>query len=268
MFKRPQYIALGLIALFTLIVLNLPTRTSTRLKSAISGLFLPLFGLAGTAQQVSGKAGDALVPRKVLLNENDALKHDNDQLRLLSIQANETARENNRLRLLLGWPQKFPWKLKLANVITRDPANWWRTIEIDLGTRNGLSNNLPVLSPDGNLIGRIASVSATHSQVVLIGDPNCKVAVLVENDARDMGVVNAGGPFDGSFVTMSYLPSGANLKSGQNIVTSGLGGIFPKGIPVGKIVDAQQVEYGLYTEARVKPAANLSALEEVWVVFP
>ncbi len=267
MLKRPQYIALGLIALLTLIMLNLPTRTSMRLKSAISGVFLPLFGLAGTAQQISGKTGDSLVPRSVLLKENSALTHTNDQLRILSIQAAESIRENNRLRQLLGWQQKSQWKLKLANVVTRDPANWWRTIEIDLGTRNGLSNNLPVLSPDGYLIGRIASVSSARAQIVLIGDPNCKVAALVQ-ETRDMGVLNAGGPFDGSFVTMSYLPSGANLKSGQNVVTSGLGGIFPKGIPIGTIVDVQQVEYGLYTEARVKPAAKLSELEEVWVVFP
>jgi len=267
MLKRPQYIALGLIALFTLIVLNLPTRTSMRLKSAISGVFLPLFGLAGTTQQISGKTGDALVPRTVLLKENAVLTRTNDQLRILSIQAAESARENDRLRQLLGWQQKSQWRLKLANVVTRDPANWWRTVEIDLGTRNGLSNNLPVLSPDGYLIGRIASVSFARAQIVLIGDPNCKVAALVQ-ETRDTGVVNAGGPFDGSFMTMSYLPSSANLKSGQNIVTSGEGPIFPKGIPIGTIVDVQQVEYGLYTEARVKPAAKLSALEEVWVVFP
>ena len=67
---------------------------------------------------------------------------------------------------------------------------------------------------------------------------------------------------------MSYLSSGANLKSGQLVVTSGEGGIFPAGIPIGQIVDAQQVEFGLYTEARVKLNANLGALEEVWVLFP
>jgi len=202
------------------------------------------------------------------LKENDDLKRENDQLRLQALQAAETARENVRLRQLLGWQSKTPWKLKLANVVLREPANWWRTIQIDLGARDGLRENLPVLTTNG-LIGRVASVSLTSSKVVLLGDPNCKVAALVENAAGDMGVINAGGPFDGSFVTMSYLPSGANLKSGQNVVTSCFGGIFlPKGIPIGKIVDAQPVEYGLYTEARVKLSANLSALEEVWVLFP
>lgn len=268
MLKRSHYIALGLVTLLTLIVLNLPTRTSARLKSAISGLFLPLFGLAGTTQKLSGKAGDTVVPKKVLIQENNELQRTNEQLRVQLLQATETERENARLRQLIGWQQRTPWKLKLANVVTRDPANWWRTIEIDLGSRDGLKENQPVLSPDGNLIGRTSLVSFARTQVVLVGDPNCKVSAIVENEARDMGVIGVSGAFDGSLITMSYLSSGANLKSGQNVATSGLGGIFPKGIPVGKIVDAQQVEYGLYTEARVKLAANLSSLEEVWVMFP
>ncbi|HEX4342622.1 MAG TPA: rod shape-determining protein MreC [Verrucomicrobiae bacterium] len=268
MLKRSHFIALGLVTVLTLIVLNLPSRTSARLKSAISGFFLPLFGLAGATQKISGQAGDAIVPKSVLLRENNALQEENEQLRVQLNQSAETAREDARLRQLLGWQQKVPWKLKLANVITRDPANWWRTIEVDLGSRDGLRENLPVLSPDGYLIGRTSSVSLTRSQITLLGDPNCKASGLVEDEARDMGVIAAGGPFDGSFITMSYLASSANVQSGQNVVTSGLGGVFPKGITIGKIVDARQVEFGLYTEARVKLAANLSSLEEVWVMFP
>jgi rod shape-determining protein MreC len=90
----------------------------------------------------------------------------------------------------------------------------------------------------------------------------------VENAARDTGVLLASGPLDTSLVQLTYLASSANLKSGQNVITSGLGGIFPKGIPIGQIVDARSVEFGLYTEARVKLNANLGSLEQVWVLFP
>ena len=149
----------------------------------------------------------------------------------------------------------------------RDPANWWRTVQIDLGSRDGVRENLPVLTADG-LVGRVSSVGYTHAQVVLIGDPNCRVSALVENPAHDMGVISPGGPLDNSLVELSYLSGSANLKPGQNVITSGLGGVFPKGIPIGQIVDARPVEYGLYTEARVKLSANLGALEQVWVLFP
>jgi rod shape-determining protein MreC len=149
----------------------------------------------------------------------------------------------------------------------RDPANWWRTVQIDLGSRDGLRENLPVLTADG-LVGRVSSVGFTRSQVVLIGDPDCRVSALVENPAHDMGVVNAGGLLDTSLVDLTYLSGGANLKPGQNVITSGLGGIFPKGIPIGQVVDSRPVEFSLYTEARVKLSVNLGALEQVWVLFP
>jgi rod shape-determining protein MreC len=94
------------------------------------------------------------------------------------------------------------------------------------------------------------------------------VSALVENPAHDMGIISPGGPLDNSFVELSYLSGNANLQAGQKVVTSGLGGVFPRGIPIGQIVDARPVEFGLYTEARVKLLVNLGSLEQVWVLFP
>lgn len=266
MLKRPHYIALVLVVLLTLIFLNLPSRTVVRLKLAVGSLFLPLFGLANSTHQLADEAGDAVMPRSELLKQNEALRRENQELHLREMQAGETARENTRLRELFAWQKKRPWKLVLAKVVLRDPANWWRTVQIDRGSRDGMRPNLPVLTSDG-LIGRIASVNLTDSQVVLLGDPDCKASALVENEKRDMGVIGSSGPFDGSLLDLEYLPKTANLKPGQDVVTSGKGGIFPPGIPIGKIVDSRPVEYGLYTEARVKLGANLSGLEEVWVLL-
>ncbi len=267
MLKRPQYIALGLVAALMLAILFLPAHSTARLKLAIGSLFLPLFGLTGTTHHLTGKAEDALTPRRELEKQNETLRAENQRLRVQSLQADELFRENTRLHEQLNWRQlQRTWNLKPANVIARDPASWWRTVQIDLGSRDGIRTNLPVLNSSG-LVGRIATVGYDRSQVVLLGDPDCKVSGLV-SDTRDMGIVGAGGPFDTSLTTMSHLPKDANLKAGQSVVTSGLGGIFPKGITIGKIVDSRPVEYGLYTEARLKLAANLSALEEVWVVMP
>jgi rod shape-determining protein MreC len=267
MLKRPHYIALGLVVLLTLAILNLPSQTTARLKLGVGSLFLPLFGLATSSQQLAGAAGDAVVPRRELLKLNESLRRENQQLRLQAIRAQETASENARLRQLLGWQRQTTWKLKLAKVVLSEPANWWRTVQIDLGSRDGLRPNLPVLTMDG-LVGRISAVGLTRSQVVLLGDPNCKVSARVENESRDIGVIGASGPLDAEFVGLGFLSRNANLKPAQNVVTSGEGGIFPPGIPIGKIVDVQAADYGLRTEAQVKLAANLNALEEVWVMFP
>jgi len=267
MFRRPHYIAVGLMALLTLLVLNLPGRTTARLKLAIGSLFLPLFGLATGARETAGQMGDAVLPRSELLRINEGLRRDNQQLRLQTQQAEELERENARLRQLIGWQRQSRRKVKLANVVLRDPANWWRTVQIDLGSLHGVSNNLPVLTGEGFLVGRVASTSLTRSQVVLLGDPNCRVPAVVENDARDMGVVSVGGLFDGSLVVMNRLSRNANIKPGQRVVTSGLGEVFPKDLLIGQIADTRPVELGLETEAQLKLAANPGALEEVWVLF-
>ena len=267
MLKRPHYIALGLVVLLTLLILNLPNQTTARLKLGIGSLFLPLFGLATSTQQVADAAVETAVPRRELLKLNDGLRRENQQLRLQAMQAQETASENARLRQLVGWQRQIPWKLKLAKVVLREPGNWWRTVQIDLGSRDGLRVNLPVLTTDGP-VGRLSSVSLTRSQVVLLGDPNCKVSARIENETRDIGIIGASGPLDTEFVELGYLSRNAYLKPGQNVVTSGEGGIFPKGIPIGKVVDVGPVDYGLRSAARVKLAANLNALEEVWVMFP
>jgi len=265
MLKRPHYIALGVVALLTLVILNLPGHTAARLKLAVGSLFLPLFGFTSSAHQIADKAGDVVTPRSELLKENDALRREIQDLRTQALQAGEMARENAQFRRLYGWQQRVPWTLKPANVVLRDPANWWRSVEIDLGSRDGIRTNLAVLTLDG-LVGRVSSVGLTRSQVVLVGDPNCKVAALVE-ETGDTGVAGNADPLDSSLVTLGFLSKNAALKPGENVVTSGLGGVFPKGIPIGKVVDSRLVDYGLYTEARVRLSANLGSLEQVCVLL-
>jgi len=267
MFKQKNYLALGAVVLVAIVLLSLPGRATSRLKLAVGSWFLPLFGLASAGQQLPADLADSVLTRHELLKQVDNLRRENQQLRSQAVQSIAIARENDQLRALLNWQRQTPWKLKLANVVMRDPANWWRTVQIDLGSKDGLRENLPVITSAG-LVGRISSVSQTHAQVVLIGDPNCRVSATVENAARDMGVLVAGGTLDTSLVELTYLASSANLKPGQSVITSGLGGIFPPGIPIGQVVDSRSVEYGLYTDARVKLNANLGSLEQVWVLFP
>ena len=267
MFKQKNYVALGAVVLVTVVLLSLPTRATSRLKLAIGSWFLPLFGLATAGQQLPADLADNLLPRRELINQLNVLRRDNQELRAQALQNDALLRENNQLRGLFAWQRQSHWHLKLANVVMRDPANWWRTVRIDRGSLQGITENLPVLSADGCLVGRISAVGLYDSQVVLIGDRNCRVSALVENTTRDMGVVTASDPLDTALVELSYLASNANLKPDQTVVTSGLGGIFPKDIPIGRIADSRAVEYGLYTEARVKLDANLGSLEQVWVLF-
>jgi rod shape-determining protein MreC len=268
MFKQQNYLAIGAVVIVVVLLLSLPTRVTGRLKAAVGSWFLPLFGLASASQKLPADLADSVLPRRELLKQIDTLRREKQELLSRSIQSAAIARENEQLRAMFGRARQLPWRLKMANVIGREPANWWRTVWIDRGSQDGLTNNQPVLSAEGCLVGRIASVRYYDSEVVLIGDPNCRVSATVENAARDMGVLTASGPLDTSLVELTYLSSSANVKPGQSVISSGLGGVFPKGIPIGQIVDSRSVEYGLYTEARVRLSANLGSLEQVWVLFP
>jgi rod shape-determining protein MreC len=268
MFKKPHYIAAGLMVLLALVLLNLPPRATARMKLALGSLFLPLFGLASGAQSAVTASVNATTSRAELLRQTESLRRENEQLKLQLLQAQATAQADARVREQLGRLRAAPWNRKLAQVIARDPANWWRSVTIDLGSRHGLRVDLPVLVADG-LVGKISSVSADRAQVVLLGDPSCKVAAVVENAARDQGVLGvAGGPFDGALVQLDYLARSAGIKPGQRVLTSGDGGVFPKGIPIGTVAEARPAGSGMFLQAQVKLSANLAGLEEVWVLLP
>ena len=268
MLRRPHYIALGIVVLVTVAILKLPSRTATKLKLAVSTLYVPLFGAAGSTEKTVEKAGNAVVPRKELVAQLDEVQRANQQLRLRAAQLETLAQENTRLRSLLQLPKLVPWNLKPAQVVARDPANWWRTVRIDRGSRDGVVTNSPVLNIDG-LVGRVSEVGLTHSQVVLVGDPNCPVSVLIE-ETREHGVIEptSSTPLDSTIVELGYLSRNAKLAPGQRVITSSYGGIFPKGIVVGHIVDFHSVDFGLYTQARIKLSVNMNALEEVFVKLP
>jgi rod shape-determining protein MreC len=142
-------------------------------------------------------------------------------------------------------------------------------MEIDLGSKDSVTKNMPVVTAEG-LIGRVDEVGDNYSRVLLLGDPKCRVAALVENGKRDTGIIAPGEAtvLDESIVQMTYLSRLSQISPGQRVVTSGLGGVFPKGIPIGYVVETTSVGYGLYLEARVKLIADLREMEEVWVIFP
>lgn len=269
MFKRPTTLACAAIILAAIALLCLPGSASRQAKVVVSSLFVPLFGLSSASLAISESATESLLPRKHLLHQLHTLKQQNAELRAASLQAQALTQENNALRDALAWQKITPWKTRLARVVGRDPANWWRMIHIDVGSRDGLRPNLAVVTPDG-LVGKILETSPSSSRVALIGDPNCRVSAQILETRDNTGIINMAAPggSDYQLVDLTYLPNNPQINSGQTVATSGLGGIFPKGLLVGRIVDLRSVGNGLYQEARVRLAANLNQLEVVFVILP
>jgi rod shape-determining protein MreC len=268
MYRRPHWIAFGAVALLAMVLLNLPDTVAGRIKLTIGGIFLPLFGLVNSGQTLASQGANTVASRQALIREASQLRQLNQELRLQLAQTQVQADENRRLRQLLGWAQAAPWKYRAARVIARDPADWWRSVRLDLGSREGARSGLPVVCADG-LIGRIDAVGPSTSEAILIGDPKCRVAVVVR-ETGEHGVLSSvsAGVLDHRLVDLTHLPRNTALRPGQTVFTSGLGGLFPAGIPVGTVVDVRSVGYGLYTEARVKLGADTSRLHELLVLFP
>lgn len=267
MLKRSHSIAIGTCGLLLLVLLNLPAPAAARLKLAVGGVFLPLFGLGNATSSFVDRASYQAIPRQTLIAELRRLEEENAQLRLLAAQGTDAIAENNRLRSQLGAMPRGPWKPRPVRVVGRDSTTWWRSLIVDYGSRDGAQLNQPVLTAEG-LVGRIAVVGHSHSQVALIGDAACGVAVLVA-ETRDQGIIKGPQPTsDAGMVEMTTFQHSPQILAGHSIVTSGHGGIFPKGLPVGRVIDTRDVGSGLSTAARVRLGANLNRLEELWVLVP
>lgn len=269
-FYRSQQTAVGAVLLTVFLLLLLPESARARLKSAIGGLFLPVIGVSTAGQSMVQSLGQAASTDPVNSPNNPALgqavqaelavadmKLENAQLRA----------ENQRLREAVAWLQRIPWKSQLAQVVGRDAFNWWRRIKLNQGSDKGVRFNQPVISTDGQLVGRISEVGPRTSWAVLAGDPNCRFSALIK-ESRNQGGIVAPRQFNSDYrvVELTYLPNDVDVRPGQLVVTSGLGGAFPKEIPVGMVEDSWLSRDGLYIEARVKLHADLNQLEEVRVL--
>ncbi len=271
-FYKSQQTAVGAVLLTVFLLLAMPEGVRARLKSAIGGLFLPMIGISTTGQAALESLGQLGVSEPDSFPANQALGQRSGQapsVAELQLENDRLADENKRLRDEVQWEQRIPWETRLTQVVGRDPFNWWRRVKINLGTNkeSRLRLNQPIISVRGELVGRISEVGPLTSWVMLVGDPNCRFSALLKESRSEGGIVSPRQySADPRVVELTYLPNDAEVRPGQAVVTSGMGGVFPKEIPVGQVVDSWVSRDGLYTEARVKLHANLNQLETVRVL--
>jgi len=193
--------------------------------------------------------------------DNQRLNAKVDFLRKEMSDKNELILENTRLRSLLALKERAPYKVIAARVIGRDPSNWSSTVIIDKGSSSGIKNGMVSVSFYG-LVGRVIETSGTTGKIMLINDPNLSVSAVIQR-SRQEGLVCGS---LGGMMLMKYLPKDCDIKVSDTIVTSGLTHIYPKGLPVGTVVDIGREFSSVTSYAIIKPAVDLSALEEVLVI--
>jgi rod shape-determining protein MreC len=196
-----------------------------------------------------------------ILEENKLLKEKINLLLTENINLKELERENRELRELLGSSYYEKFELKLASVIGRTETDWKNTIFIDKGKNHNIKINMSVISQSG-LIGKVIATSKNFSEIRLINDPNSSVAAMIQK-TRKTGVIQGRGD---EILNMDLISKEAEVEIGDVIITSGLGGIFPKGILIGRVYDIKNLDYKLYKFVEVLPSTNFKKLEEVLII--
>jgi len=216
---------------------------------------------AVTVQGVTGIWRD-YVDLRGLQEENKGLQRETATQKRRIDQLEEQALETQRLQALLAMRQASRAEFLTARVIGKDATNWFKTILLDRGSLEGVRRNQPVLAPDG-LVGRVVEVTPTSAKVQLLTDPVNAVGGLIQR-TRVTGIVSGN---LGAGARVRYLPLMADVVVGDQVVTSGMGGVFPKGIPIGRITAVDRRSGALFQEASLQSAVDLSRLEEVLILM-
>ena len=180
-----------------------------------------------------------------LHEQNKLLREEVEILRAQNLTASEYASENQRLRNLLGYKQSaVQFDLVAASVIGRESASWSSVIIINRGTFDGVANNMAVVTEMG-LVGHVMEAGLNSSKVQLLLDPRSSVGTLIQRpESRVAGIVE-GDIKNPNFPKMVNIPKDSDVQVNDMVVTSGFGGVYPKGLVVGKITEIHNEEGGL-----------------------
>lgn len=244
---------LAVIAFTAFLIVN-----SKTIASPIRTKLLDLSSVPLKALNAICNASRKIIPFASLREENKLLR---DRIDLLNRRIEESASfyaENQRLKDILDFKNAIPYSAIPAEVIGRDPTNWSNSLIIDKGAAHGIRQGKAVISMKG-LVGRVLEVGRYSSRILLITDPNSKVGTVIQRNRQ--GGILVGRP-DGK-CKMIYISLDSDVAAGDKVITAGFGSIFPKGVLIGDVVDVGKEPGRLYKYAIVRPAQDMTKLEEV-----
>ncbi len=178
-------------------------------------------------------------------------------------QYKEANLANDRIRRLLEFRKTIADRVVAAEIIGKDPSPWFKSIIIDKGWKDGIKKGLPVLDPEG-IVGLVTEVSPNYSKVLLIIDQNSSVDALIQN-SRAWGIIRGK---SSSQCIFKYVLRKHEIREGDTVVSSGLDGVFPKGVRVGEVSKVTKHKTGaIFQEVFVTPYVDFEKLEEVLIIL-
>ena len=253
-----------LLALLLSVIFLLPKQTRSVLQTVgqpISAVvFLPIEALTTLEQSVIGLWQEYVALRHVR-EDNRQLRRDLEVLQRQNSNLRESAIAAQRLESLLEFKEQFVPHTVAARVVGRDSTNWYSSVILNKGDRDGIQPEMGVMTSAG-IVGRVVKTGPFSSIVLLVTDPHNAITGIIQR-SRDEGIVE--GTSQGR-ARIKYLPLLASIRVGDIVVTSGLTGGFPRGIVIGTVLAMQKEEGELFQSAEIAPQADLSKLEEVLII--
>jgi rod shape-determining protein MreC len=254
--------SLLLFSLYLLFSHSSISRDPNKVYQIILTIFSPVLeGIADISDNIQ-QTWEEYIAIRDARRENRDLKKELARGRNLISEALEYQLENERLRNLLSFRKKESRLSMIAGeVIGKDSSRWFQTILINKGSDNNLTRNMAVLTPEG-VVGYIIGIAPAVSKVLLISDINSSISAIVQRTRTQVIIVGSGG----EFCRTKFLPNTEDILEGDTIVTSGLGGIYPKGLIVGHLRNIVKKSSGLFLDAERIPGADLDRLEAALIV--
>lgn len=263
--NRPLYIAIILALLFLGFTLDrLGYMTSVR--AFVQTVLAPLQETVAMNAQELARQAEQPQDVQLILARNAELEALNNKLMIENIQLREAARENEMLRQLLNYTRSNPqFNYQTTTVIGHsigvDPTNLLYYVYIDVGARDGVAQNMPVVT-DRGLVGRISAVGPNTAQVLLLIDPASAVNAIIQN-SRITGIVR--GSIEGT-LTMERIRPNETVNPGDIVLTSGLGGNFPDKLVIGQVTEVLQRDQDMFQTARIRPTVDFGKLETILII--
>jgi rod shape-determining protein MreC len=249
------------ILLFWLVTLQVKNGRFTFMEKpvlAVSGFFERIISWPFNTVVSIGKEYVLLVNTQ---QENQRLRTENEQLRLDNAVMNELQLENDRLRDALDFKRLFPAMDVMAQVIGKESSPASSTITLNKGANHGIQKDMAVITSQG-VVGKVHAVLSGTSKVLLLTDPGCTLAVRVMRNREE-------GLLEGKLVNcaLKYVSYYADIQVGDLLITSGLDGIFPKGLAVARVVKVSKHEANAFQTVLAEPVVSFSRLEEALVLL-
>jgi len=179
----------------------------------------------------------------------------------------ELKRENEKLRNLIGIQSSLEYETIIAEVVAKSPQNFYKTLIVNRGRESGVKKWMPVVAYQDDIkctVGKVIDVESFSSRIQPLCEQSSYIGAMLK-DSRYSGIVVGQSPISENCL-LQYIDRRAEINYGDIVVTSGMGGIFPRGILIGEIISISKKRYGIYQEALVKPKVDLGRLEEVYII--